>query len=58
MDYFRQGHFPEGEGESLIKQITSLVSIRKFQTGGFKIPLMGGAETVTSLDSKSCWGLA
>ena len=45
-----------GEGRGLA-QITSQVLNKKFQTNGFKIPLLGKAETTVRLGIKSWWAL-
>ena len=41
-----------GEGQGYIMQITSLVLLRKFQTGRLRIPLLGEAETIIRLGIK------
>lgn len=41
----------EGNGRGFIKQIPSLVLIRKFQTDWFQISLLGEAKTVIRLVS-------
>ena len=53
MDSFRQDPLPLGEGKPLIQDITSLVLIRKFQVGWFKILLVGKAEIAVRFATKS-----
>lgn len=45
---------PVGDGRGLIRQMTSHMSIRKFQTDWFQVLLLGEAETL----SKSWFGLS
>lgn len=49
MDYFRRSHLPFREAKPVKRQVTSLVLIRKFQIEGFKIALLGEAETAVRL---------
>ena len=49
--------FPQGKAEGLLRQITSLMLMRKSQADWLKVPLLEEAETV-QLGGKFWWGLA
>lgn len=52
MVYFREGHLPLGKLGGLIRHVTLLILIRKFQTDMFNITFLGEAETVIRLAIK------
>ena len=56
VDYFLQGHLRLSKSRGLIRQIVSLVWIRKFQIDWLKTSLLGDAETAIWLVINFCFG--